>query len=129
MRATIWRLAFSEAAATRRSFIFTFHPEASVEPDLVKELVSSVEAAGGQIHFVQLACSRESILARLNNASRSEFGKLTDPELYRLLEEQGAFEFPCLPPPLVTINTDDASPAEATASILRALGLTSGKSP
>ncbi len=125
LRATIWRAAFSEAAAAGRSFIFTFHPEASVAPKLIEELVSSVEATGGRVLFFQLACSRASILRRLNNPSRSEFGKLTDPKLYCQLEAQGAFEFPSLPSPIASIDTDDVSPAEAAASIQRAVEATS----
>jgi len=38
LRAAIWRTAFEEAAASNQSFIFTFHPEASVEPSLIDDL-------------------------------------------------------------------------------------------
>src|SRR4051812_39654934 len=96
VRAAVWRAAFQEAARSSHSFIFTFHPEASVEPQLIAELVGSVESSGGQVIFVELRCSREVVLGRLGNPSRGKFRKLTDPDLYRVLEEQGAFAFPQL---------------------------------
>ncbi len=121
MRAAIWRAGFSEAGAAGRSFIFTFHPEVTVDRELIRELVASVEVVGGGVAFVELTCSRQSILARLSNPSRSEFGKLTDARLYARLEQQGAFEFPALPPPIVRLDTDQISPAEAAENIVRAL--------
>jgi deoxyadenosine/deoxycytidine kinase len=121
MRATIWLTAFAEAAAAGRSFIFTFHPEASVEPDLINEMIHFVEMSGGRVFFVALTCSRKTILDRLANASRSNFGKLTDPELYRRIEEKGGFAFPALPPALVTIDTDKTTPNDAARHIADAI--------
>jgi hypothetical protein len=121
MRATIWRTAFAEAAAAGRSFIFTFHPEASVEPQLIDDLVRAVEASGGRVFFVELTCSRPTILDRFANASRSNFGKLTDPELYRAIEEKGGFEFPALPSALIAIDTDSTSPDDAACKIADAV--------
>lgn len=69
VRAAVWRTAFQEAARSGRSFIFTFQPEASVEPLLITELVESIEAAGGVVVFVELQCPREVVLGRLGNAS------------------------------------------------------------
>ncbi len=115
VRASIWRTTFQEAARSGRSFIFTFHPEASVEPTLVAELVDLIEAAGGRVLFVELTCAPEAILERLGNPSREKFRKLTDSNLYRRLEEQGAFSYPPLPKPLVRIDTNELT-AEAAAS-------------
>jgi hypothetical protein len=123
LRATVWLTAFAEAAKAGRSFIFTFHPEASVEPALIDEMVRSVEAAGGSVRFVELRCSSESILQRLGNASRRQFGKLTDAALYASIEGEGGFEFPPLPAASVVVDTDRLSPEQAAASIATALGL------
>ena len=117
MRAAIWRTAFSEAAAAGRSFIFTFDPEASVEPGLIRELTDSVGAAGGRMFFVELTCSRETILGRLGNSDRSKFGKLTDAEMYGAIEERGGLKFPALPEALVRIDTDITAPTEAVRRI------------
>ena len=114
VRSVVWRAAFQEAARANRSFIFTFHPEASVEPQLISELVESIESGGGVVVFIELQCAPEVVLERLGNPSRANFRKLTDPKLYQTLEAQGAFAFPSLPTPLLRIDTSEL-PAEAAA--------------
>ena len=121
MRATVWRAAFREAATAGTPFIFTFHPESSVEPKLIDQLVDSVRQAGGQVHFVELVCATQTSLKRLKEPSRSKFGKLTDSGLYRELDMKGAFAFPALPSPLVRIDTDEKSPDAAAREIWQAL--------
>jgi hypothetical protein len=121
IRASIWRTAFQEAGRSGRSFIFTFHPEASVEPGLVAELVDLIEAAGGKVLFVELMCAPEVILERLGNASREKFRKLTDVDLYRRLEEEGAFCYPPLPAPFIRINTSELTPEAAATRIAEAI--------
>lgn len=121
MRATIWQSAFAEAARAQRSFIFTFHPEASVAPSLIAELVALVESAGGVVRFVALRCATETVLARLGDASRTQFGKLSDPALYRAIDAQGGFDFPPLPDALVEIDTDASDPDAAARRIAAAL--------
>jgi len=126
MRATIWLTAFAEAAKSGRSFIFTFHPEASVEPGLIDDLTAVVAAAGGRIFFVALVCSPATILNRLPNSDRCRFGKLTDPALYNEIEQSGGFEFPAMPPALVTIDTDTTSAPDAARKIMQAVALQTG---
>ena len=121
MRAAVWECAFEQAAKAGRSFIFTFHPEASVAPELVERLVASIQTLGGTVHFVELVCAPETVLKRLSNPSRSEFGKLVDTKLYLNLEGQGAFEFPPLPAPLVRIDTDELGPQQAAGQIAKAV--------
>jgi hypothetical protein len=121
LRATVWRAAFREAAAARRSFIFTFHPEASVEPSLLEELVGVVRLAGGRVFFVELTCSSNTVLRRLTEPSRRNFGKMIDPTLYQKLECEGAFAFPPLPEALLSIDTDRLTPDTAAREIFRAL--------
>src|SRR5688572_3021423 len=114
VRAAVWRAVFREAARSGRSFIFTFHPEASVDPGLVTDLVGLIESAGASVLFIELVCTPESVLERIGNPSRAEFGKLTDPNLYQRLEEQGAFAFPPLPAAFMRIDTNELT-AEAAA--------------
>jgi len=121
VRASIWRTVFQEAARSSRSFIFTFHPEASVEPALIAELVDLIEAVGGTVLFVELICADEAILERLGNPSREKFRKLTDPNLYKRLENEGAFRFPPLPKPLLRINTNELTPEAAAKRIVQAI--------
>jgi hypothetical protein len=121
VRSAVWRTAFQEAARSGRSFIFTFHPEASVEPSLIRELVELIESAGGNVIFVELICAPDVVLARLSSPSRANFRKLTDPDLYRTLEEQGAFSFPQLPTPLLRIDTSEFPPDVAANRIVQAI--------
>jgi len=46
LRESIWLDAFREAGEADRSLVFTFHPEASVQPDLPARVVSTVTAGG-----------------------------------------------------------------------------------
>ena len=121
VRSAVWRTAFQEAARSGRSFIFTFHPEASVEPALIEELVETIESVGGKVLFVELLCARDVVLQRLSNPSRANFRKMTDRDLYRTLEEQGAFSFPQLPTPLLRIDTSELSPEVAANRIAQAI--------
>jgi len=126
IRAAIWRTAFEEAAASNQSFIFTFHPEASVDPSLIEDLRKSAHRYGGRVHFIELVCSRDSILQRLSEASRFKFGKLTDADLYCKIESEGAFDFPPLPEPLLVVNTDELEPVAAATNIARAVAAAEG---
>lgn len=117
LRAIIWQAAFDEAAKANQSFIFTFNPESTVDPGLIADLCESIRSAGGTVHFVRLTCSRETMLARLGNASRTAFGKLTDPGLFESIEAQGAFNFPDLPPALLVVDTDELD-ADAAAQVI-----------
>jgi hypothetical protein len=121
LRAQLWRTEFEEAAVAQRSFIFTFHPEATVDPALIEALCAIVRNAGGTVHFIELICSRATILQRLGSESRTAFGKLTDRGLYEDIERQGGFRFPALPEPLLRIDTERCTPEQAAARIAEAL--------
>ena len=121
LREAIWLSAFREAAKANRSFIFTFHPEATVAMETIQQLRTIVESAGGTIHFVELCCSKEALLARLGNESRGKFGKLQDTTLYQQIDREGGFDFPSLPEARITIDTERLSADEAASAIEKAL--------
>ncbi len=121
LRERIWLLAFEAAAVANRSFIFTFAPENTVRPQFIVEAQAAVTRHGGRIHFVELSCSETEIEARLDNASRHEFGKMTSVENYRKYKSAGAFEFPPLPLPLLRISTESLSASEAASRVAAAL--------
>ena len=118
LRAAIWKAAFEECARAGQSFVFTFHPEATVEPMLVDELAGIVKTHGGKIFFVELQCSRGAVLQRLSNESRRQFGKMTDPALYQAIEAQGGFEFNGMPVSDLQVDTEALEPARAAAVIV-----------
>ena len=121
LRSEIWRAAFRESAKEQRSFIFTFHPEATVEPGLVDDLCRIVGDFGGSVFFVELECSHSGVLDRLGMESRKHFGKLTDPELYERIQSEGGFEFQGLPEPDLRVDTESMRPADAAKTIAAAM--------
>ncbi len=91
-----------------------FHSESSVEAGLIPELIEKVGSVGGNVHFVELRCAETTILERIENGSRKDFGKLVDGALYREISAAGGFDFPPLPTPLLVIESD-AVEAEVSA--------------
>ncbi len=121
LRADVWRKAFEASSIAKQSFVFTFNPEATVDPALMIELAGKVEQAGGTMHYIELICSSDEVERRIGNESRKKFGKLTDAALYREIEEQGGFDFPQFPRALISIDTEQADPNEAASKIAEAL--------
>ena len=121
MRAVIWLTAFTEAAKSGQSFIFTFCPESTVDAALIDQLTQAVIAYGGKTAFIELRCSREEILKRLGSEGRSRFHKITDADLFDRITQMGGFNFPPLPSPLLSLDTDALDPDSAAASNATAL--------
>jgi hypothetical protein len=121
LREQVWLAAFEAAAAAGRSFIFTFNPEATVDPGLIDRLERVVARRGARIHFVELRCRNAVVEQRLADESRAAFGKLRDVRLYRSIREAGGFEFPPLPAPLLVIDSEAMSPRAAALAIQAAL--------
>jgi len=111
------------AVCSLRALVRRFHPEATVQPTLVAELEQIVTDAGGAVFFVELACSRATLLARIPSESRHKFGKLTDAAFYETLETSGAFEYAGMPArgPDATVDTEAVEPETAAADIVAAL--------
>lgn len=122
LRERFWLEVFDRAARTSRSLIFTFHPEATVSEDFPDRSIDTVESHGGEVLFFQLICPIEAIEARLPNDSRKRFGKLRDLELYRQLDEQGAFNYPPLPHPRLTLDSSMLDAPTAAARIATVIG-------
>jgi chloramphenicol 3-O-phosphotransferase len=116
LREQIWLSAFRDAARNRVSLIFTFNPERTVHEAFIQDTLDVVVGAGGRVIFVELTCSQDELERRIENPSRSEFGKLSSIELYRALKDSGAFHFTTLPSDL-SLDTTHTSPA-ATAALI-----------
>ena len=121
LRENIWLASFSAAAEANQPFIFTFNPEATVDPALIARLQKIIENVGGQVYYVALQCADDEVLNRLDNASRAKFGKLLDKNLYQAIKHQGGFDFPPLPRALITIDTEEMTPQQAAQAIENAL--------
>jgi chloramphenicol 3-O-phosphotransferase len=116
LRERIWLDVFREAARMRRSLIFTFAPERTVDPGFPATAESIVESQGGRVLFVAVRCAESVLERRLSDPSRSRFGKLDSPQRYRELRDSGAFEFPPLRVDL-ELDTDSLAPERAAALI------------
>lgn len=122
LRDRVFLAGFEAAAAAGSSFIFTFHPEGSVPPSFISDCERAIESAGGRIHYVALTCPEDELERRLGDESRRSFNKLTDVANYRRLRDRGAFQFPPMPEPMLTIATDEVDPQAAARMIHSALG-------
>ena len=118
LRESIWIESFQQAAQHGQSLTFTFHPEATVQKGFPERVVSTVEALGGEVLFVELTCPDEEIENRVENASRGEYGKLRSLEDYRRLKAAGAFEYPRLPAAVIRLDTSAMQPREAAEQIV-----------
>lgn len=123
LREQTWLTSFEIAAHEKRSFVFTFQPEATVREEFLPEVVQSVEGRGGRVLFIELTCSDEIAEGRVANESRAAFGKLRDADFYRQLRESGAFDFAPMPAASATVDTGSLSPEKAVISILEQLEL------
>ena len=117
LREQIWLSIFREAAQRDVSIIFTFTPERTVRASFVQDTIDAVRSAGGRLLFVQLTCTVDEIERRIADTSRTQFGKLRSLELFRELNQAGAFEYPKLPDPGLSIDTGQTSPSEAAMRI------------
>lgn len=126
LRDAIWLAAFAEAASTDQSFIFTFHPEASVPATFIDAATNIITRSGGRTLFVELTCSNAVVESRIVNADRAKYRKLTSLNQYRDLLGAGAFEFPGLLRPDLTIATDALGPDDAVSEICRLITQSGG---
>jgi len=116
LREEIWLAAFGEAARNKLSLIFTFNPERTVNEEFVQKTIEVIEAAGGRVVFVELTCAQDELERRMEEPSRTEFGKLASLEEYRKLNSEGAFDFAKLPSEISVDTT--AQPPAITAKVI-----------
>jgi chloramphenicol 3-O-phosphotransferase len=117
LRERFWLDVFSEAAAARRSLIFTFAPENTVTPDFPDRVQSVIRAAGGEVCFVRLIVSDEEQERRVSDPSRSRHGKLTSAAMLRQLRPVFHSAEARMPEPAITVDTGTVRPEEAALTI------------
>jgi len=124
LREQIWLDVFSQACkAGLAGLIFTFAPEPTVRSTFVPNIIAVVEALGGEVLFVEIACPVAEIRARLSAESRHQHKKLTSLSLFEELNAQGAFSASHMPTPLLTIDSSVLTPAQAAGVIAEELDL------
>lgn len=117
LRERFWLEIFIEAARSDRSLIFTFAPEATVDAGFPDRVRAAIEPFGGAVVFVALAVSPAEQERRIGDASRSEFGKLTSPDLLRALRDSFDASLAAMPAADLSIDTEACDPAAAAARI------------
>lgn len=117
LRESFWLQTFTEAARSGRSLIFTFAPEATVDPSFPERVRTAIAAFGGSVVFIALTVSPEEQERRIGNASRSEFGKLTSLDLLRELRDSFDASMSAMPAAEFSIDTDAHDPAAAAERI------------
>jgi hypothetical protein len=117
LRESFWLQAFAEAARAGQSLIFTFAPEATVKAGFPERVAAAIEPFGGTVVFVALTVSREEQERRIDNASRSEFGKLTSLELLRDLRDSFDASMAQMPAAELSIDTNAFDPVQAATRI------------
>ena len=124
LRERTWLEVMERAAKERLpGLIFTFTPECSVPHDFIEKLVRRVEGVGGEVVLVELRCPEEEMESRMGDQSRAAFGKVRSAGHYRRLRDSGAFDFPPIPNPSLTIDTSKSRPDEAAERIVEGLKL------
>ncbi|MGY1774185.1 hypothetical protein [Blastococcus sp. SYSU D00813] len=119
LREQFWLSTFAAAAGSGRSLVFTFAPEPTVPAGFPERTRRVVEDAGGRVRFVGLRVSPAVQEARLANADRSAFGKLTDVTVLRSLRQDAAEVLPAE----VVVDTDTSPPEVSARTIATALRL------
>lgn len=117
LREAFWLQTFSEAARRGRSLIFTFAPEPTVDRNFPKRVYEAIEPFGGSVVFIALTVSRAEQERRIGNASRSEFGKLTSPEMLRALRDSFDTSMAVMPSAELMIDTEACDAVDAAARI------------
>jgi hypothetical protein len=116
LREEIWLATFRLSARTGTSLIFTFAPEKTVNQDFIEKTTTTIESNGGTVVFVELVCSEQTLLSRLEEPSRAGFTKLNSAKYYNELKAGGAFNYPRIHSSL-TLDTS-STPPDQTAQLI-----------
>ncbi len=108
------------AARADRNVIFTMAYSGTMDNPFVAAIVQVVKSYGGQVDFVQLAASVETLMERVENESRQRLGKIASrTDLRRFFAEPGRDSFTSVSyPHVLHCNTEHIKP-EATARYIK----------
>src|SRR5580658_6020327 len=124
LREEMWLSVFEQACRSQLpGLIFTFAPEATVRPAFIANTQSTIEAAGGEVDFIELSCPIPELKRRMGSLSRLQYKKLTSVPLFEQLHREGSFEAGYMPKATLSIDTSVNVPARAALQIARALDL------
>jgi hypothetical protein len=124
LREEIWLSVFDQACRSDMpGMIFTFAPERTVRPEFIREMLSVVTRAGGEVEFVELLCPLEELKRRMDSPSRLQYQKLASVSLFEQLHADGVFDASAMPRPKLSIDTSLYTPVQAAMYIVQMLRL------
>lgn len=124
LREQIWLSVFDQACRSELpGMIFTFNPESTVRPAFIDKTITTVNAAGGEVDFIELTSPVPELKRRMGSLSRLQYKKLTSVPLFEQLHSEGVFDVSYMPAPRLSIDTSAVQPPRAALQIARALDL------
>lgn len=102
--------------------IFTYVYGGLGDDAIVKTFVETVKENNGEVIFVELTATREDLINRIDNESRKQYKKLTNPEvLNKMTKDMTVFSIPNVD--ALKIDTSQLGAIEAADLIAQKLGL------
>jgi predicted kinase len=84
----IRKLIFEEAAKANLNLIFTVVYAYPIDNEDMGWMTRTIETWGGEVIFVQLTASKETLLKRVDTPSRKHYGKIADKDLLETILSQ-----------------------------------------
>ena len=124
LRELVWLKVLARAAEELiPGVIFTFTPERTVHHGFIARLTETMQGTGAEIIFIQLTCPEQELERRMEDPSRSRYGKVHSVVQYRSLRDSGAFDYLSIPNTRLTIDTSITQPPEAAETIIKRFAL------
>jgi predicted kinase len=120
----IRKLVFEEAAKAKLNLIFTVVYAYPIDNDDMRWMIRTVESWGGEIKFVQLLASKETLRERIDAPSRKQYGKIADRELLESILSKWDVFTPYPEGEHLHFDTSTQSAEELAEAIMRRLELT-----
>ncbi|MGL4608503.1 MAG: AAA family ATPase [Trueperaceae bacterium] len=123
----IRKLVFEEVAKANLNLIFTVVYAYPLDNEDMRWMTRMIETWGGEVKFVQLTASKETLLERVDAPSRQAYGKIVDRELLESILTQYDVFTPYPEKEHLHFDTSTQTPEEIAEAIIRGLELTPEK--
>jgi shikimate kinase len=120
----IRKLIFEEAAKANLNLIFTVVYAYPMDNEDMRWMTRAIKTWGGEVKFVQLSASKETLLGRIDAPSRKSYGKITDRVLLESILEKWDVYTPYPEHEHLHFDTSAQTPEEVAEAIIQGLELT-----
>ena len=118
------RLIVIQAAAQEDvNLIFTLAYSGEVDDAFIDHIVQAVESNGGDVYFLQLTASDNTLMERVNNLSRKKLAKMDSPVRLKQVLETRDMRASVKYPNILHLDTSVLSPIEACNRVAKHFGL------